>query len=201
MKIGTNNFCKRQVPNSNYSHFGFLNFDGWKDSYWTILEQAVTDSWDSRQEVPGRPGVVKVTFNERTPVGNMVLQFFSGVQNVTSETVLETDLFKRNENEAPYLRTLAVGSKSLAVKTDVFVYSQDALAVRDKEGKIVRTDATTNCDYEIITINSRVTEEEPPTPISMARNFLNLPGGSPANYSAEEFAKAIVYWSTRCMTK
>ena len=36
-------------------------------------------------------------------------------------------------------------------------------------------------------------------PVAMARNMLGLPGGSEATYTAEEFATAIVYWSTRAM--
>ena len=37
------------------------------------------------------------------------------------------------------------------------------------------------------------------TPMAMARNFLALPGGTKAEYTAAQFAEAIIYWSTRAM--
>ena len=46
---------------------------------------------------------------------------------------------------------------------------------------------------------------EPPTPMAMARNMANglgLPegiGGTARTYSAEEFMRAILYWSKRTM--
>jgi hypothetical protein len=35
--------------------------------------------------------------------------------------------------------------------------------------------------------------------MAMARNFLVLPGGTKAEYTAAQFAEAIIYWSTRAM--
>ena len=58
----------------------------------------------------------------------------------------------------------------------------------------------TDCEWELVSINARPTPEpEPLTPDTMARNFLELPGGTKADYTAEEFARAILYWSCRAM--
>jgi hypothetical protein len=61
-------------------------------------------------------------------------------------------------------------------------------------------EAETDSDWEIISINARATvDDEPLTPMAMARNFLEFTGGTKAEYSAEEFAKSIVYWSNKAM--
>ena len=151
---------------------------------WKFLELVIDQNWDKKEDV--RPGVVKIVLTHDR------ITFYSGVQEITKDTVLEASLFQRSENELPYINVLACGKKSIAKIAEVILYSHEALG----------SDASTDADYEIVSINARITEEpEPPTPISMARNFLNLPGGSTATYTAEEFAKSIIYWSTRCMTK
>ena len=35
----------------------------------------------------------------------------------------------------------------------------------------------------------------------MARNFLALPGGTPCDYTAAQFAEAIRYWSRRAAAR
>ena len=34
-------------------------------------------------------------------------------------------------------------------------------------------------------------------PLTMARNMLCKPGGTPVDYSAEQFARSVYYWSLR----
>jgi hypothetical protein len=186
MNIATNNFAKRQTPESQFSHFEVTSVVRNNDK-WKFLEYVIARDWFKKEDVEGRPGVVKMVFNKVEDI-----TFYSGVQEITKDTVLEASLFQRSENELPYINVLACGKKSVAKIAEVILYSHEALG----------SDASTDADYEIVSINARITEEpEPPTPISMARNFLNLPGGSTATYTAEEFAKSIIYWSTRCMTK
>ena len=53
-------------------------------------------------------------------------------------------------------------------------------------------------DWEIVSIQAAPVAGEPMKPVTMARNFLARPGGTPCEYSARDFALAIEYWSRRC---
>jgi hypothetical protein len=38
-------------------------------------------------------------------------------------------------------------------------------------------------------------------PLTMARNMLAKPGGTPCDYTAEQFAEAVWYWSRRAAAR
>ena len=173
--ISTHTFVTRQTRNSPYSHF---------TGTWAELEALVLANMD--RAVQGyREGVLLVP----VPAAG----FFSAVVNVTPETPLQAQVFTRREGEgeAPYIQvTAAAGSKAPATVVNVVLYSKATLA---EDNDVIET------DYAIISINARVTpEEEPMHPTAMMRNFLGLAGGTKATYTAEEFARSIQYWSTRC---
>ncbi len=50
-------------------------------------------------------------------------------------------------------------------------------------------------DWEIVAILTGPWENEPMTPLTMARNFLRKPGGTFAPYTAKQFAESIYHWS------
>lgn len=194
LNIKCNNFVRRQTPESKFSHVELLE-NGQLVSPWESLEAWVsglaTESYLA--PVAGRPGVFKL---EDVPAkiefrDGDIMSFFSGVMEVTPETQLEARVTVRREGEQPYVEVLAKGEKTPARQVDIILYTPEALALDA---------AHSDADYEIVSINCRITDEaEPPTPMAMARNFLNLPGGSKAEYTAKDFAEAIVYWSRRAM--
>ena len=173
MKIAVNEFCRRQTHGSKFSHFAgtFEELASLVERYFNSATQGYRD------------GVLLV------PVPTE--GFFSGVVEVTTETPLRATFVARRKGEDPYLQVEAVGGeKAKAGAVEIVLYRHDVLG----------EDASTDAEFEIISINARPTEgPEPMTPVAMARNFLELPGGTKAEYSAEEFAKAIIYWSTRAM--
>lgn len=120
-------------------------------------------------------------------------RFRTGVVMVGPDTPLRAEFKVRREGEEPYVQVFAVNatdSKAQAKVVDVVLYSNAVLG----------DDATDDAEWEVVSINARETEqEEPPTPMAMARNMLNLPGGTKAEYSADEFARSIAYWSQRVM--
>jgi hypothetical protein len=120
-------------------------------------------------------------------------RFFSGVIEVTPETELKATFSARREGEMPFVQIEAVSGQKLPAKfVEIVLYSHSALAENNE--------AETDSDWEIISINARATvDDEPLTPMAMARNFLEFTGGTKAEYSAEEFAKSIVYWSNKAM--
>lgn len=173
MKIATNTFVKRQTPDSPFSHF---------DGSWELLERLVAQHFHRAR--PGYKDGVKLVL---VPVAG----FYTSIVQLGAETPLEATFAPRREGEAPFIQvTVPAAHKQLANAVEVVVYSHETLG----------NDASTDADWEIVSINARPTEEpEPMTPMAMARNFLELPGGTKAEYTAEEFAKAIVFWSQHAM--
>lgn len=176
MNIAINEFVRRQTAESKYSHY-----DGSFDELVALVEkhfdQATTGYKDGVVLVPVPPE-----------------DFLSGVVKITGSTPLHTTFESRRDGEEPYLQIVALfgGEKMRAKVVEVVVYRHDIL---EEDG-----DASSEAEWEVVSINARPTEEEePPTPMAMARNFLNLNGGTKAEYTAEEFARSIAYWSSHAM--
>lgn len=173
--IKTSPYATRQTPSSSFSHF---------EGSWESLEALVLANLDRAR--PGyKPGVLLVP----VPAEG----FFSAVVDVTPEMVLETALVARFPGEEPFMRTVAKGQpKTPAKVVEVVIYSHAILA---EDG-----DASCDADFEIISVNARITEaEEPMHPVAMMRNQKHLKGGTAATYTSEQWAEAVHYWSTRCM--
>ena len=171
--IGISNLVRRQTKDSRFSFF---------DGSWDGLAALVERHFDRAQ--PGyKDGVLLVPVPAE--------QFFSGVVRITSETMLKATFTARREGEEPYVQLVAVGGEKLPAKAvDIVIYRHDVLG----------DDASTDAQWEIVSINARPTEEpEPLTPTAMMRNMLELPGGTRAVYTAQEFALATRYWSQHAM--
>ncbi len=195
MKIKCNAFVKRQTAESPFS---FYADSTGRTADWRSLEVLVEEHMtmpDGSQSLNASPGykdgvLVLSVHPTQEDVGH---QFYSGVVAVNEDTLLDTTFAPRRPGEAPFIDVLALGNKTVAVAVDIILYSR-ALLVAEGE----TPDADT--DYEIVSINARTSvEPEPMTPMAMARNQLALPGGTKAEYTAEQFAQSIVYWSTRAM--
>ncbi len=174
-----NTFARRQTAESKFSHFG-----GSEDQLLELVEACMEQA-----KAGYRDGVILVP----VPPEN----FFSGVVEVSTDTPLRAEFGARAKSEAPYINVVAAGGEKLpAAAVEVVLYRHDVLgadATRNEAGEPV-------AEWEIISLNARATEgPEPMSPMAMARNFLALEGGTKAEYTAEEFARAIVYWSTRAM--
>lgn len=173
--IGINSIALRQTAESKFSHFA-----GSMEELAALVEVHFAEA------MPGyKDGVLLVP----VPAEG----FFSGVVEVTPETPLRAVFTARRKGEDAYLQVEAVGGDKLPAKVvEIVLYRHDVLAENN--------DATTDAEWEIVSLNARPTgEPEPVSPMAMARNFLALPGGTKADYSAEEFARSIVYWSKRAM--
>jgi len=174
MKVfGINTLALRQTPESKYSHFA---------GTWEELKSLVEGNFG--QAKPGyRDGVILVSVPAE--------KFFSGVVEITPDTPLRAVFSARRKGEDPYVQVEAVGGEKLPAKVvEVICYRHDVLG----------SDASTDAEWEVVSLNARPTDEpEPPTPVAMARNLLELSGGTKATYTAEELARSIIYWSKRAM--
>ena len=179
MLLAMNTYARRHTAESRFSHFA-----GDEAELLSLVVAAMEEEDWEPSISNGEPmdGVVLVNV---PPIG-----FFSGVVEVTHETELVATFGSRFPGEAPYIQVQAVGEKLPAHAVQVCIYRHDILG----------DEASTDAEWEIVSINARPTlAPEPPTPMAMARNMLGMEGGTQREYSAEDFAKAIVYWSTRAM--
>lgn len=172
--FGLNEFVLRQTAASSHSHY---------NGSFEELPALVAEHFGNA--VPGyKDGVLLVPVPPE--------RFQTGVVEVEVGTQLRAVFEARRPGEAPFLSTLARGTKAQARVVEIVLYSRDTL----------KEEATAGTDWEIISINARATlGSEPMHPMAMMRNFLALPGGTAASYTAEEFAQAILYWSTRAMVE
>lgn len=175
--IGINPFVTRQTRDSRFSHYA--------GSFEDVIELAKANFENATDGY--RDGVCLVSVAPEA--------FFSGVVQITEETQLRATFEARRKGEDPFLNVVAIESDKLPAKVvELVLYRRDVL-LEDSDDS-----APTGCEWELISINARPTEEpEPMHPVAMARNMLGMSGGSAASYTAEEFAKAVVYWSNRAM--
>lgn len=179
-KVACGEFVKRQTPESGYSHFA---------GTWEELEELVTKQMevDPSRIRPGyKDGVVLVDL--------VSYGFYSAIVKLEESTKLNANYSPRRIGEAPFIRVSAKAKKQEAKYASVVLYRHDVLAENNER--------ETDAEWEIVCIKARVTEEEeePMDPYTMARNFLHLAGGTKGDFTAEQFAKSILYWNNHCMT-
>lgn len=178
-KVACGNFVKRQTPESGYSYF---------DGSWERLERLAENTllYLPFYVKPGyRDGVVLVDLPADL--------FYSAIVELNEQSKLTANYAPRREGEAPFIRVSAKAKKQRAKHASVVLYRHDVLAENNER--------ETDAEWEIVAIKARVTdEEEPMDPYTMARNFLHLQGGTKGDFTAEQFAKSIVYWNNHCMT-
>lgn len=177
-KVACGEFVKRQTKESGYSHF---------EGTWAELEDMVEFhmTYNPSAMVPGyRDGVALLEL----PAS----YFFSAVVELDENSKLRATYAPRRIGEAPFIRVSAKAEKQPAKFAQVVLYRHDVL----EENNECETDA----EWEIVAIKARTTvDEEPMDPYTMARNFLHLTGGTKGDFTAEDFAKSIVYWNNRVM--
>lgn len=167
--IKASSFVKRQTADSPFAHFS---------GSWEQLEKMVEANRE--KAVQGyKPGVFL------TPVH--AEGFFTSIVQLTPETKLHAEFKPRREGEDSFVNVTAEGRKMPAKSVVIVTYSKEVLA----EGNERSTDA----DYEIVSINASPTEQEVPMdPVTMMRNFLQRPGGTKGEFSAQQFAESIFFW-------
>lgn len=181
MNIKCNNFVKRQTADSQFSHFDPSSELGPNMDSWAVLERLAAFHFENQRR-GHKDGIVLVM--------PPAFGFFCGVGVVTDPELLTVIYKARVPGEDPYLQVCSKGQKQPAKHVELVLYSHETL------GK----DASTDADWEIVSVNARLSEApEPMHPVTMARNFLNRTGGTPAKYTAEEFAQAIEFWSNHVM--
>jgi hypothetical protein len=176
-------FVRRQTPESGYSHY-IGSFEELAAIVQMEMEMA---QYDPNVIIrPGyRDGVVLMDLSPE--------RFRSAIVDLNENTKLTASFAPRRGIEAPFIRLSAKAQKQVAKHACVVLYHKDVLAENNER--------ETDADWEIVCIKARTSEEEEPMdPYTMARNFLHLEGGTKGDFSAEDFAKSIVYWNNHAMS-
>ena len=103
---------------------------------------------------------------------------------------LHAQFHRRQAHEEGFIRVTAEGPREKARFASVVLYSADTL--QENEGR-----RSGDFDWEVVCLIAGPTETESMDPLTMARNFLEKPGGTYCEYSAREFAEAVWFWAGR----
>lgn len=186
------------TPTIGWSNFALRSHNIYSGNSYTNLSETdvidlVKNSWDKRTPGNGekdlsRKVLVPITFEAGT--------FFLPMVDLDERMKVYARIVKRQEGEKPYLETYVDADEicELGIKlkepkfVNIVCYSAEALTENGGE-------RTTNDEWEIVCILASMVEKEPMTGLDMSRNMLEKVGGTKSEYSAQEFAEAIWYWS------
>jgi hypothetical protein len=160
---------------------GHVWFDGSEEA----LLDLVRAHWPQRRPGAGRDDLTQVVVVSVPPAG-----FCGTTVLVDEDTPLRAVLDRRQPAEDPFIRVTAAGPAEPVRHAAVVLYSAQTLR---ENGGVRSSDA----DWEVVCLLAGPVADEPMDPLTMARNYLQKPGGTFAPYTATEFATAIWYWSRR----
>jgi len=178
------------VPSLGWSDFArrrYVRSGGhtWYDGTHEELLGLVRARWPERRPGQGRSGLAEVVVVPVDPAG-----FVGSTVLVAEDTSLSAALVSRQPGEEPYVEVRADGPSEEVRFASVVLYSAATL---EQNGGVRSGDY----DWEVVALLATAVEEEPMDPLTMARNLLAKPGGTPCAYTAEEFAAAVWFWARR----
>ena len=177
IQLEVNDFVRRQVEGSGKTYAKDLTFE-------EIVNHA-SDRFSSGYFREGyRDGVVIVEAADE-----MTSHFVCSYVKIDQTTELKAESVQRQEREEPYIQIrAAIGSPLPVGKVEFILYRHDVLAENNEN--------TTDAEWELISIQAvpEGVDQLPMGPVTMMRNQLELPGGTKANYSSEQWAEAVRFW-------
>jgi len=178
------------TPTFAWSSFARLRYvrngsHTWFDGTEEELLDLVRDHWPRRRPGDGRTGLDQVVV---VPVP--CDRFVGSVVLIEEATELSAHLVRRQPEEAPYVEVKAVGPRECVAHAAVVLYSAETLCLN---GGTRSSDAS----WEVVCLIASSIDAEPMDPLTMARNMLAKPGGTPCDSTALQFAEAVWYWSGR----
>ena len=177
IKVAVNEFVCRQTKGTGKTYSDSLTFE-------KIAQDAEKQMANGYFKEGYRNGVRIVEGS-----AELVYQFICPFVKLEEKTELVSKLVQRHSNEEFYIQTRAKSGTPLkAGRIEYIVYRHDVLAENDEH--------STDAEWELISIHSipEGVEKLPMGPVTMMRNQLELPGGTKANYSSEEWAEAVRFW-------
>lgn len=160
----------------------------------TEVLKRVSCNFGQRTPGTGETGIDRKVLVSIDPTGF----FISSTLELKDDYPISAEVVRRQAHEAPYIETFieeaaaqALGIPYAPAKfCNIVCYSKEALLENDGE-------RSTDCEWEIVAVLASLENRVTMPPLTMARNFLELPGGTKSIYSAGEFAEAIYQNSVR----
>lgn len=175
--VAVNDFVRRQVKGSGKTYSPNLTFE-------KVAEYAAECFEDGHFREGYRDGVVIVEAAEE-----MSENFICPFVEIDDTTEFRAEWISRQEGEEPYIQIRAVSGTYLPIwKVEFILYRHDVLAENDEQ--------SSDAEWELISIHAlpEGVKNLPMGPVTMMRNQLELPGGTKACYSSEEWAEAVRFW-------
>lgn len=176
---------------SNFARDRYLESSGhsWFSGSEEELLELVRLNWENRKPGFGRTDLEAVVVVPVDPAG-----FNGSTVLVDKNTPLQAEVVRRQENEDNYITVFADAESEPVKFASVILYSAETLLENGGE-------RSSDADWEVVCIIASSVENEPMDPITMSRNFLNKSGGTFCEYTAQQFAEAIWFWSNRADKK
>lgn len=189
------------IPTLGWSQFAKDHSVLAKGNSYTTLDaetviRVVRENWHLR-----KPGQGETTTDRKVVVPVPSQGFYCPPRsNIKMGLPVQAEVVQRQKFEDPYVEKFvwyddAKEHDTLVLQPaktcGVVCYSADALCEND--GK-----RTTDCDWEIVCLlASPYDTDEPMSPLTMARNHLEKPGGTKGEYKALDYARSIWHHSTK----
>jgi len=181
IRLGWSDFAAgRHVPGGKHT---------WFDGTHAELLDRVRAGWAKRKPGAGRSDLTQVVIVPVDPAG-----FVSSTVQVDETTTLHAVFDRRQSHEDGFVRVTAAGPREEVTFASVVLYS--AATLEENDGT-----RSGDFDWEVVCLIAGPEETEPMDPLAMARNMLEKPGGTYAEYTAREFAESIWYWAARAAAR
>ena len=175
--IAVNDFVRRQVKGSGKTYA----------VDWTFEEIArhAEEQYEQRNYRPGyRDGVLLIAVADE-----YIHKFKCPYVKLKESAALSARLVRRQAGEEPYIQMRALAGIPLpAGKVELVLYRHDVLTEKDEQ--------TSTEEWELISINAlpEGVDKQPVGPVTMMRNQLELPGGTAAYYTSQDWAESVRFW-------
>ncbi|MGY8763597.1 MAG: DUF3228 family protein [Fidelibacterota bacterium] len=177
MKVAVSQFVRRQVKGSGKTYSKTMSFEA-------IAEHAEIQMENGHFSNGYRDGVRIVHCNI-----SIIGEFFCPIIKLNENSELVSKLVRRRPEEDLYIQIRAIkGTPLKAEAVNLILYRNDVLSENDEQ--------STDAGWELISINAIPSglKKMPMGPITMMRNQLELPGGTKAHYSSDEWAESVRFW-------
>ena len=176
-QVAVNQFVKRQVEGSGKTFSRTLSF-----------EEMAVDAQEQMNDgifLEGYRDGVRIVRSSKKYTNHFICPYVK----IDENTELISRVVKRQSGEKSYIQTRAKSGNPLkAGCIEYILYRHDVLLENNEQ--------STNVDWELISINAvpEGLKKMPMGFITMMRNQLELPGGTKAKYSSEEWAASVKFW-------
>lgn len=177
--IGWSKFARHR----HQEGMGFSYFSGGSADLFLIIRE----NWDKRVIGDGAESIDDVCV---VPIEHImdIRKFICTTVPVQKDMNLTARVTRRQPKEHYFVKVESEDNPAVTRFAKVVLYAAHELLKNGGE-------RSCDCDWEIVCVIASPVEKEPMHPLAMARNMLAKPGGTPRQYTAQEFAESVWYWS------